>query len=133
MAPEEQDRRALEAWGARLLPEGEAPFHFGRELVRAAGTIGRKAFAYFGGGSAPLMTEEALAEVFARVARAREPLALVNNLHSSDWVVMNCAQALDAHSHRFPKDNSLGWVLWKEAGISVEARAPSAATRRPLG
>ena len=129
LAADEFDRAAMEGAGARPFRGSGEPFHFGRELANAAEAFDPAPVAYFGGGSAPLMTEDMLAEAFERVSSAQEPMALVNNLHSTDWAIISHPHILHAYSHRFPQDNPLGWVLWKEASLRVEALQPSAASR----
>lgn len=106
-----------------------SPFHFGRRL---AGLVERHAIdrlVYFGAGSAPLLGADELRRAVAQVDGLAEPAALTNNLHSSDWVVMNRAERLTSLAERLPNDNALGWILRTEAGHRVDALAPSANTR----
>lgn len=82
-----------------------------------------------GAGSVPLLPVAALAEAIATVAAADAPRAVVNNLHSSDWLVGNCAAAIAARPGRLPSDNALGWVLKTEGGVNVTALPPRTPAR----
>ena len=106
-----------------------APFQFGARLAGLMARYPARAHIYLGAGSAPLLPVATLAEALAAVSAADEPRAVVNNLHSTDWLVGNCAAAVAARPGRLPSDNALGWVLKTEAGVSVSALPASAATR----
>jgi len=132
IAGEAEDRAALQALGATLVQEAETPFHFGRTLVRFLVKTGITRLAYFGGASAPLVGLDALGEVFREVLGSEEPTAVVNNLYSTDWAVLNHAQRLVPSAERFPTDNPLGWVMERELGFRVRALEPSAASRADI-
>ena len=108
------------------------PFHFGRALAEAVEEIGSKTLAYFGGGSAPLMTQDRLEVTFTQVQLAEGPFALVNNYHSTDWMIINRVKPLQDYAHRLPSDNSLGWVMHHDAGLRVDSLDPDAGTRMDI-
>jgi len=132
LAAEQTDRDDLADLGGIPLIVPEGRFHFGHILARTVEEGNYQRLAYFGGGSAPLMTTDLLLEAFDRMLTAEGPMAVVNNYHSSDWVVLNHAQSLIPLAARLPTDNPLGWVLDHEAGFDVHALPPSAATRNDI-
>lgn len=107
---------------------GEA-FHFGTRLSGLLEKYPANVHLYLGAGSMPLLPAATLAEAVAVVAGSATPRAVTNNLHSSDWMVLNCAQLVRARPQRLPSDNALGWVLKTEAGVLVSGLPASAATR----
>lgn len=126
---EKSDRKQLAHLGVDVRLSGEVPFEFGREIARLVETEQIDELAYFGGASAPLLEASALQELVDRVSAAPERFGIANNLHSTDWLLVNDAQAIAAHSHRLPSDNPFGWVLSREAGFKIESVEPSAASR----
>ena len=110
-----------------LDPPGR-PFHFGARLADLLARWPADVYLYLGAGSLPLLPLETLAQAVAAVA-ASGPAAVTNNLHSCDWMVLNCPSAIAAHTDRLGSDNALGWVLRTEAGVAVTSLPPSAATR----
>jgi hypothetical protein len=126
---DEEDDRILHSLGVETLrPTGQV-FEFGSVLSDVIETESIRQLAYFGGASAPLLRGDAIAGFVDRVQASESPLAIANNLHSTDWLLINRADLLVAHSHRFPTDNPLGWVLSQEVGVPVVSAEPSAATR----
>ncbi len=111
-----------------LDPPGEV-FHFGRRLAGLMARFPAAVYLYLGAGSLPLLPLETLAEAVNEVAQAGSPAAVTNNLHSSDWTVLNCPEAVAARVERLASDNALGWVLRTEAGVAVRSLPPSASTR----
>lgn len=105
------------------------PFHFGHALVEIIEKHNLSSLAYFGGGSAPLISADFLDEAFRRASGASSPYAYVNNYHSTDWLILNDARPILEITERIPTDNPLGWVLAHEGGIDVEAASPQAMTR----
>jgi len=129
LAADSIDRDTLVEAGAVPLPTSSTPFHFGQTL---AGIVDEKGFqqaAYFGGASAPLMTESMLQHVFDRIEGVAHPTVVVNNYHSTDWMVLNQAEVLPQLQHRLTNDNSLGWVLHHDADFDVQVVLPSAASQ----
>jgi len=113
-----------------LDPPGE-PFHFGRRL---AGLIRRhrlRAVLYAGGGSAPLMSSTAWRQALEGFPSAH-PMAVTNNLHSSDWVAFHPAEELLPIIAAQERDNGLAWALAHEGGLPVRTLPPSAASRFDL-
>jgi hypothetical protein len=132
LAANTADREALAAVGASPVDEPPPPFHFGQVLASFVIERGMDRLAYFGGASAPLLSKEMITDACNQIAPTAAPAAAVNNLHSTDWVILNHAQTLAEIAPRLPKDNSLGWVLEREAGFTVHSQAPSAATRADI-
>lgn len=129
LAAEREDSEVLSSIGGTSREKPKGSFNFGRELARWVEEGGYQHIAYFGGASAPLMTTRRLQEVFDLVLEAERPTAVVNNYHSSDWVVLNHAGSIISLSSRLQTDNALGWVLDHEVGFEVISLDPSAATR----
>jgi len=132
LAAEERDRAAVASAGVELLEEREGVFHFGKVLSGIVEQGGHDHIAYFGGASAPLLQAALLDRAVEFLRQASGPSAVVNNLHSTDWALLNSAQTLSDLADRLPTDNPLGWVLAREAGFAVQALEPSAATRVDL-
>lgn len=126
LAAEEHDRQRFASTSVILLEPSKKPFHFGQVLADFAEGAGYHSLAYFGGGSAPLLSFEQMEVDFDRIRLASEPLAIVNNYHSTDWILLNHAHSLRSLADRLPQDNPLGWVLDQEAAYQVEAQPPSA-------
>jgi hypothetical protein len=129
LAADVGDREVFTHLGATVLEPAAQPFHFGQVLAKIIEENGYERLAYFGGGSAPLLTGDQIQEAFDRIVDAHVPTAVVNNYHSSDWVVLNRAGSLVGLAERLPNDNPLGWVLDHDAGFQVHALSPSAETR----
>jgi hypothetical protein len=104
------------------------PLHVGRCLAALAGEYGLERLLYFGGGSAPLLEDEMLARIVARLAGS-ERLVITNNRFASDWAGIAPANILEAWVERLPQDNMIGWVLSAEAGLLVEDFPATASTR----
>ena len=132
LAADARDRDAFDAAGAIVLEEQDKTFHFGRALAGFVAHGGHESLAYFGGASAPLLHEGLLHQAVERLRLVKEPTAVVNNLHSTDWALLNSAQTLSDWIERLPADNPLGWVLEREAGFDVHALEPCAATQVDL-
>jgi hypothetical protein len=107
---------------------GEA-FRFGPRLAELCERHQLQRFLYLGGGSVPLLTVDQLADAVRAVAAAEAPLAITNNVHSSDWLAASTAEPIVRLAQRLPRDNSLGWVLRTEAGMEVRGLPASAGTR----
>jgi hypothetical protein len=120
--------RLASAGGQRLEPPAGS-FHFGRALAETIRRHRLAQLAYFGGASAPLVSEPLLQEALGLLRSGGAGTSVVNNLHSTDWALLGDAEAVLARPERFPSDNSLGWVLSREAGLPVLDLPPGAATR----
>ena len=129
---EPDDQAMLGDLGVRAFEAAPGVFRFGETVARFAAQCDGGRMAYFGGASAPLVTAEVLTSAFSAVLEADQPQAVVNNLHSSDWVILNHSHRLGTFAHRLPSDNQLGWVLSQEAGHQVESLPPSAASRADI-
>lgn len=132
LSAELEDQAMLADLGAKVLDGDQERFDFGRTLAQFSELRGGDRMAYFGGASAPLLSAETISEAFASVRQSDHPLAVVNNLHSSDWIILNQSRALGRLIGRLPSDNQLGWVLSHEAGFQVESLPPSAETRADI-
>ena len=132
LVAEREDAEVLSSMGGILLDNPEGIFKFGHELARWVEMGGFQRIAYFGGASAPLMTTQQLQEVFDLVVKSDRPTAVVNNYHSSDWVVLNHAGSVISLAEDLQSDNSLGWVLDHEIGFEVKSLDAAAATRADI-
>jgi hypothetical protein len=129
-APEKDYAGALRDWKVTCdFDAPEVPFHFGARLAELFERYPARAYLYLGAGSVPLLPAEVLAQAVDDVRQAAQPLAITNNLHSSDWIALNCPSAVQARPERLVNDNALGWVLRTEAGVAVRSLPPSAGTR----
>ncbi|MCZ7538855.1 MAG: hypothetical protein M5U29_02830 [Anaerolineae bacterium] len=102
------------------------PFHFGERLAGVIERFGLAHALYFGAGSAPLLGQEMIAQVWETLLGASgsgERLALTNNLHSSDWVAFTQVQDALPILQRASRDNSLAWMLQEDGGWAVSAPA----------
>jgi hypothetical protein len=129
LAARDEDRARLADSGAIPWEGPAGPFHFGRALGAFVEWSGADAVAYFGGASAPLLMPSMIDDACRRLTAAGARAAMVNNLHSTDWILLNSASRLPAFAQVLPTDNPLGWVLSHDGGFTVEALPPCAATR----
>jgi hypothetical protein len=129
LAADPAEGQALAAVGAHLLAPLPGPFHFGRQLASIIEQLKSPHLAYFGGASAPLLPAKEIQQAFDRVGDEKWPVAVVNNLHSSDWAVFNHAGQVAQARERLPSDNALGWVLSRQEAFAVDVLPPSAASR----
>lgn len=129
LAQDPRDEEKIVALGAEPQLHDEEPFHFGRVLAGCIEGHQLSRFAYFGGASAPLLTQSDLKKLHARIIEANEPLAIANNLHSTDWFLSNDVTPIESLVERLPSDNPLGWVYSQEAGVKVQSEPACAATR----
>lgn len=113
------------------LDDTSHPFHFGRRLASVIDYYELTHVLYMGAGAAPLLGSADLARI-GEAALATGRSLVTNNLHSSDWVAFSPAGILERHALRVPRDNSLAWVLHREADLPAEAWAPCAATRMDI-
>ncbi len=104
-------------------------FHFGQRFAALMEAYPAPVCVYVSAAGAPLLPLDALARAVDEVAHAAAPRAITNNLHSADWIVLNCPEAVRRCVHRLERDNALGWVLKTEAGVDVTGLPASAATR----
>lgn len=95
-------------------------FHFGTRVADLIERHGLERVLVFGAGSAPLLSAAHIRAFLDRLRGADHPVALTNNLHSSDWVAWNRApHSLDL-VRAAVRDNSLAWMLYDSARYSVE-------------
>jgi hypothetical protein len=100
----------------------------GRYLNEVSQQFKIKRLLYFGGGSAPLLTDMELSGVIDWLVN-HESGVITNNKYSSDWAGIINPSLLDHWQERLPRDNMLGWVLSTEAGLPAKDLAPSASSR----
>jgi hypothetical protein len=124
-----RDEEALVALGVQSLQRDPGPFHFGRVLVACIQKLQFTQLAYFGGASAPLLSQKDLQSLSQRLQAAQAPVAIANNLYSTDWFLCNHLSVMEDLVDHFPSDNPFGWVYSQEAGITVLSEPASAATR----
>jgi hypothetical protein len=132
LAGEREHAEELPSHGAIPFQSKVKVFHFGEVYEEFLAQIEGGTAAYFGGGSGPLLSAEFLGEAAAELLSGKGNRALVNNYHSTDWILFRSERYPGGLARRFPADNMLGWVLEHEAGIEVTAAEPSAATRADL-
>jgi hypothetical protein len=104
------------------------PIHVGQQLASLVEEFDISHLLYFGGGSAPLLQDDALGEIVEQLAAARE-LVITNNQFASDWFGITPAASIAGWVPRLPRDNMFAWVLSSEAGLPVEAQPVEAASR----
>ncbi|MDX1688104.1 MAG: hypothetical protein R3248_09000 [Candidatus Promineifilaceae bacterium] len=104
------------------------PIHLGQQLARLVAEEEITHLLYFGGGSAPLLSDDTLTATVNQLAAA-DRLVITNNRYASDWAAVTPAPILADWVSRLPRDNMLGWVLSAEAGLPLQAMPPSAASR----
>jgi hypothetical protein len=131
-APDSRDRVAFAELDVQLVPPLEEPFHFGRRLSQICQDHRWTQAAYFGAASAPLLSSDTLSEVFEQARSLPAEAGIVNNLHSSDWLVLNQTKALGTLADRLPKDNMLGWILSHDAGYRILPKPPETQFRADL-
>jgi hypothetical protein len=110
------------------LDDDADPFHFGRRLAEVIDRFQLKRVLYMGAAAAPLLPAADLQQIAERV-RQSERVVIANNINSTDWAAITPALIVRAWVDRLPSDNSLGWVLSHEAGLTPIAWPPSPATR----
>jgi hypothetical protein len=132
LAAEEEDRILAQRHGAIPLESKKESFHFGQALVKFIQENDLKSMAYFGAGSAPLTPREIFAEGVDQILHSKVPLAVVNNLHSTDWAIFNTIAEIQGIAQRLPSDNQIGWVFQNELGYEVKDLPISATTRADI-
>ena len=125
-SPQLQELGALPM--THFFPSITGPLHVGEILAHLVQEYEISHLFYVGGGAAPLLMDDQLADVVSRLAGA-ERLVITNNQFASDWVGVTPAEVIGRWAARLPRDNMLGWVLSAEAGLPVHAQPPSAASR----
>lgn len=110
------------------VPSASGQIHVGQTLAQLVQAYEVSHLLYFGGGSAPLLSDSALADLLDRLLGA-EQLIICNNQFASDWMALTPAEALQPWVARLPRDNMLGWVLSAEAGVPAHALEASAMSR----
>jgi hypothetical protein len=110
------------------LDDDRGPFHFGRRLSEVIERYQLERVLYMGAASAPLLPVADLQQIADRV-RHTDRVVIANNINSTDWAAINPATIVREWIDRLPSDNSLGWVLSHDAGLTPIAWSPSPATR----
>lgn len=103
-------------------------FHFGRRLAEVIDRYQLERVLYMGAASAPLLPSTDLQQIVEKV-RHFERVVIANNINSTDWAAITPAMIVRDWVDRLPNDNSLGWVLSHDAGLTPIAWSPSPATR----
>jgi hypothetical protein len=129
---DQSDRDLFSGMEPESITTSEVEFVFAKALLNFAIEELPNTLVYFGAGSAPLLSRDALEQSVVEVMRSNSPRAVVNNLHSTDWAVFNRPSRIAKFVNRLPSDNQLGWVMKNEIGYQVESLAPSAATRMDI-
>jgi hypothetical protein len=110
-----------------LDPSG-SEFRYGYRLAELIESHQVTHVVYMGAGSAPLIGPSEI-ERLARSILSAENLVVTNNLHSTDWAGFVPAAAIRGYEGRVLRDNSLAWVLHREAGMPVQTWPASAGSR----
>ncbi|MBN2472826.1 MAG: hypothetical protein JXN59_19030 [Anaerolineae bacterium] len=99
-------------------------FHFGSRLTELIHVHKLDTALYFGGASAPLLDDHTLSRIVSELQSTPEaPVALTNNIHSSDWLALShTSDALDT-IRAAERDNSLAWLLAKRGSHDVRTIA----------
>jgi hypothetical protein len=103
-------------------------FGYGHRLAEVIESHRLTHVVYMGAGSAPLMGASDIERIVGSLLAAEE-LVVTNNLHSTDWAGFVPAEAIRGREDRVLRDNSLAWVLHREAGLPVESWPVSARSR----
>jgi hypothetical protein len=110
------------------LDPAEGEFRFGHRLAELVDRYQLTHAFYMGAGAAPLIGAPEL-ERIGRSLLGGEGLVVTNNLHSSDWAAFTPAAAIKGYEDRIMRDNSLAWVLHREAGLAADSWPASAVSR----
>jgi hypothetical protein len=110
----------------------EKNFQFAHSLLEFTKEQQPEILLYFGAASAPLLTKETLQNSLEQVICSSDPMAVVNNFHSSDWAILNSPNQISKIIHRLPTDNQLGWVMENEGGYRVNRLPYSAESRMDI-
>jgi hypothetical protein len=126
------DRAWANSIGDRLvtidLDSDQDSFHFGRRLAEVIDRYRLKRVLYMGAASAPLLAVIDVQQIAEKV-RQSDRAVIANNINSSDWAAITPALIVHEWIDRLPSDNSLGWVLSHDAGLTAIGWPPSPATR----
>lgn len=107
-------------------------FHWGNTVFQWASGLRGGPLLVLGGASAPLARVEVIEREMARVIAGGSRTAVVNNLHSSDWVLLSGAEGLESVLALQKADNGIGWALSQEPKFQVAALPTTAASRCDL-
>lgn len=106
----------------------EGEFRFGHRLAELVDRYQLTHAFYMGAGAAPLIGTAELGRITGSILDGKR-LVVTNNLHSSDWAAFTPAAAIKGYEDRVLRDNSLAWVLHREAGLAADSWPASAASR----
>ncbi len=104
------------------------PFHFGRRLADIVERFHLQRVLYMGAAAAPLLRVAELGHIATAVLQY-DRAVIANNINSTDWAAITPAAIVGKWIDRLPTDNSLGWVLSHDAGLTPVAWPSSPATR----
>lgn len=104
------------ALGVTLAEEGEAPFHFGRNLQRVVANAQADGVICMGGAAAPFMSVEEFRQL-AQNLRSSKSVVYTNNPQSADIVAFTPAASVLQITPP-ENDNSLATILRDEAGLT---------------
>ena len=120
---EELAKRAISLGVEVIKTTDSADFHLGQELHRICSTLTAKSVLYLSGAGSPLLSQEEFAYIANELAEA-ESLVITNNPQSSDIVGFTPLSAL-GEIELPAKDNSLGYLLRRDAGLPRQLLAHS--------
>ena len=111
-----------------IIRTSPGPIHIGETLLRIVEAFPASHLLYFGGGSAPLLSAEALTTIEGQLVNASR-LVITNNHFASDWIGLTPGDAFTNFVARLPRDNMFGWVLSTEARLPIQTLPVTAETR----
>jgi hypothetical protein len=110
------------------LDRADSEFRFGHRLAELVDRYQLTHVLYMGAGAGPLIGAPEIDRIGRSILGVAEGV-VTNNLHSTDWAAFTPARAIQGYEDRIVRDNSLAWVLHREAGLGVESWPASAASR----
>ena len=105
------------------------PFHFGRRLAEVIDRFQLERVVVHGRGVCPVAARQPISHRSPRRCASHDRVVIANNINSTDWAAITPAAIVREWIDRLPSDNSLGWVLSHDAGLTPIAWPPSPATR----
>lgn len=108
----------------------ETNFLFGHTLTDLIAHYNLQACLYWGGGSAPLMSDAMLAHILRTLQKS--PILVTNNVHSADWAAFAPAPHILPLARDLETDNALAWVWQETSGYPVHVLPRSSATQMDI-
>jgi hypothetical protein len=106
-------------------------FLFGDTLTDLIEHYHLQACLYWGGGSAPLMSDAMLSHIL-HILHEERPVLVTNNVHSADWAAFAPAPHILSLARDLETDNALAWVWQEASGYPVHVLPRSSATQMDI-